>query len=76
MRSHTELLAEIAIRKAFDLPRIELTPAERARAFGDTSWAAKDNHDQYLAQRYTQGLVMSKADQARARKFLKQQERQ
>ena len=35
MRTHQQLLYEIEIRKALDLPRIELTEEERQRAFGD-----------------------------------------
>lgn len=74
MRSHSELLAEIALRAQFNLPRIELTQEEKARAFGDTSWSAKDSQEQFLADRYAQGLPMSKSDKTRARKFLKQQQ--
>ena len=35
MRTHQQLIEEIAFRKEHGLPRIELTPEERVRAFGD-----------------------------------------
>ena len=37
MRTHQELMAEIKLRSALGLPRIELTPEERIRAYGDPS---------------------------------------
>jgi hypothetical protein len=71
MRTHAELLSEIALRAMLGLPRIELTKDERERAFGDVQWNNKESHDAYLAVRLLHDLPMSKADKSRARKYLK-----
>jgi hypothetical protein len=71
MRSHQELLDEIALRKALGLPRIELTQEERSRAFGDPSLKRDDNYDGYLAERYKAGLALSVADRRRAKRYIK-----
>ena len=73
MRTHQEMMAEIELRKALGLPRIELTPQERARAFGDAEWPERDldSYDKMLAQRLTDGLPMSQADKRRARQFMR-----
>lgn len=73
MRTHQELLREIELRKALGLPRIELTPEERARAFGDPALAQRDpyEHDRYLVQRLKAGLPLSHHDKRRARRFMR-----
>jgi hypothetical protein len=73
MRTHQQLIDEIARRKALGLPRIELTPAERIAAFGDTQWAKRDPdaHDLMLVQRLNAGLPLSNEDKRRARRYLK-----
>lgn len=74
MRTHVELIAEIARRKALGLPRIELTPQERARAFGDSEWRRNaSDYDLVLAHRLQNNMPMSKQDRERARKFLRSQ---
>lgn len=72
MRTHQQLLDEIAVRRSLGLPRIELTAEERARAYGDTHWANHDDHRHVLAQRLRDGLPMSLSDKRRARQFLKE----
>jgi len=72
MRSHTELIREISIRKALGLPRIELTPEEKARAYGDPKPRDLSEHDRFLAARYRQGLPMSHQDRARAKRFIRE----
>ena len=74
MRTHQQLLAEIKMRKEQGLPRIELTPEERAEQFGDPTWADRDPHayEKGLVERMQQGLPMSIADKRRAKKYLKQ----
>lgn len=60
-------------RKALGLPRIDLTPEERARAFGDPALAQRDphEHDRALVERMQQGLPLSHHDRARARRFIR-----
>ena len=73
MRTHQEMLREIEVRKALGLPRIGLTPEERARAFGDPALAQRDpdEYDKRLVERLKAGLPMSLHDKRRARKFMK-----
>ena len=73
MRTIEELKSEIAMRKVLGLPRITLTPEERARAFGDPSLAQREPYayEKMLAQRLQDGLPMSIADKKTARKYLK-----
>lgn len=74
MRTHEELLAEIALRKALGLPRIELTLEEKARAFGDTAWAKRDPYarQKELVERMQQGLPLTIKDRRDARRYLKE----
>ena len=70
MRTHQELMAEIKLRSALGLPRIELTPEERIRAFGDPSLEDKSYDNRaYLLERLKQGLPMSIADKREARRY-------
>lgn len=72
-RSIQALLAEIALRKALGLPRIELTPEERLEAAGDLSlYGRSRDRGPYLAERLEQGLPLSHADRKEARRYLKQ----
>jgi hypothetical protein len=76
VRTIQELRAEIEIRKALGLPRIELTQEERIAAFGDPA-LARCNRDPYeyerhLVQRLKDGLPMSIHDKRRARRFMKE----
>lgn len=74
MRTHQQMLDEIAVRKALGLPRIELTPAERARAFGDPMLAERDpyEYERHLVQRLQAGLPMGHQDKRRARRFMRE----
>lgn len=73
MRTHQELLDEIALRKALGLPRIELTLEERSRAFGDRSFKRDDSYDRECADRLRAGLPLSLDSKRRARRYLKGQ---
>lgn len=71
MRSHQELLREIQVRKALGLPRIELTPQERSRAFGDPSLRDGQTFDEVLVERFKSGLPMSVEHTRRAKRLIK-----
>jgi len=73
MRTYTELKAEMKIRKELGLPRLELTPQEKARAFGDTEWASSNanNRMELMVQRFKQGLKLSKSDTKEVKQYLK-----
>lgn len=73
MRTHQQLMDEIEFRKALGLPRIQLTEAERARAFGDADWAGRDPfaRGKVLVERLQAGLPMSLADKKLAKQYLK-----
>lgn len=73
MRTHQQLIEEIAFRKEHGLARIELTLEERIRAFGDQSLAQKDPNarNKELVKRLQAGLPMSIADKKTAKKYLK-----
>lgn len=74
MRTIEQLKAEIEIRKQLGLPRIELTPEERARAFGDVDYSNRDRDDRLktMVVRYNNGLSLSKSDIKEVKKYLKQ----
>jgi hypothetical protein len=74
MRTHQELLREIEVRKALGLPRIELTPEERERAFGDPTLAQRDpdEFDKMLVERLKKGEYLSADWKRRARRFMKE----
>lgn len=74
MRTHQQLLDEIALRKALGLPRIELTREEREAAFGDPNWAKRDPdaYEKTLVQRLKDGLPMTADDKRRARRFIRE----
>jgi hypothetical protein len=74
LRTHEELVAEIKYRRENNLPRIELTPAEKARAFGDVSWSQTDRRMSRLntmLDRYKSGLPLSKSDIKEVKNYLK-----
>ena len=73
MRTHQQLIEEIAFRKEHGLPRIELTPEERVRAFGDEAFGKKNpnSYAEYLVERMLAGLPMSIADKKTAKQYLK-----
>jgi len=73
MRTHEQLIAEIQYRKENNLPRIELTAEERARAFGDAQWPNRDTTARIkeICLRYKTGLALSKSDIKEVKKFLK-----
>ena len=73
MRTHQQLIEEIAFRKERGLPRIELTQEERARAFGDEALINKDPdaRNKHLVERLLTGLPLSVADQKAAKQYLK-----
>ena len=73
MRTHEQLIAEIQYRKENNLPRIELTAEERARAFGDAQWPNRDitARIKEMCLRYKTGLALSKSDIKEVKKFLK-----
>jgi hypothetical protein len=74
MRTVEQLKAEIEIRKQLGLPRLELTPEERARAFGDVDYSNRDRDDRLktMVVRYNNGLSLSKSDIKEVKKYLKQ----
>jgi len=74
MRTHQQMLDEIEVRKALGLPRIELTPEERRRAFGDDQWADRDPDARVkqMVVRMQAGLPMSQADRREARRYLRE----
>jgi hypothetical protein len=73
MRTHQQLLDEIELRKVLGLPRVQLTEAERARAFGDQNWADRDAfaREKELVERLQAGLPMSHADKKLAKQYLR-----
>lgn len=74
MRTHEQMIAEIAYRKAHGLPRIELTAEERAMQFGDATLAQKNKdqlRDAHLVERLKAGLYLSNDDKKRARRYMK-----
>lgn len=73
MRTHQQLLEEIAFRKELGLPRIELTQEERVRAFGDVSLTQRDpdSRNKDLVKRLLAGLPMSAADKKAAKQYLR-----
>jgi hypothetical protein len=73
MRTIEQLREEIAIRKALDLPRIELTLEEKKRAFGDCSYDYRDNsvRIQLMIDRLSQGLKLSRNDLKELKSYLK-----
>ena len=71
MRTIQQLRAEIEVRKALGLPRIELTEQERVEAFGDTQERDQDANVKMLAERFKQGLPLSIHDKRQVRKFFK-----
>lgn len=74
MRTHQQLLDEIALRKALGLPRIELTPEERERAFGDPTLSQRDpdEFDKMLVERLKKGQYLCADWKRRARRYLKE----
>ena len=73
MRTYDELVKEMKMRRALGLPRIELTPEEKARAFGDTELSKRDPDARIklMVERYKQGLKLSKSDLKEVKQYLK-----
>jgi len=72
MRTVQQLRAEIDVRNALGLPRIELTEEERVEAFGDTQKRDQNANVKMLVARFKQGLPLSVHDKRMARKFIKE----
>ena len=72
MRTIQQLRAEIEVRKALGLPRIELTEQERVEAFGDTQERDQNANVKMLVERFKQGLPLSVHDKRMARKYIKE----
>ena len=72
MRTIQQLRAEIEVRKALGLPRIELTEQERVEAFGDTQERDQNANVKMLVERFKQGLPLSVHDKRMVRKFIKE----
>ena len=73
MRTYDELKAEMELRKILGLPRIQLTPEEKARAFGDVEWSKRNPNARIetMCQRYQDGLPLSKSDIKEVKRFLR-----
>jgi hypothetical protein len=71
MRTIQQLRAEIEMRKALGMPRIELTEEERVESFGDTQERDQDANVKMLVERFKQGLPLSVDDKRRVRKFMR-----
>jgi hypothetical protein len=71
MRTIQQMRAEIEVRKALGMPRIELTEEERVEAFGDTQERDQDANVKMLVERFKQGLPLSVDDKRRVRKFMR-----
>jgi hypothetical protein len=72
VRTIQQLRAEIEVRKALGLPRIELTEQERVEAFGDTQERDQNANVKMLVERFKQGLPLSVHDKRMVRKFIKE----
>lgn len=74
MRTHQQLIDEIALRKALGLPRIQLTPEEREAAFGDPTLAQRDpdEFDKMLVQRLKNGEYLCADWKRRARRYMRE----
>jgi hypothetical protein len=72
VRTIQQLRAEIEVRKALGLPRIELTEEERVEAFGDTQERDQNANVKMLVERFKQGLPLSVHDKRMARKYIKE----
>jgi hypothetical protein len=73
MRTYDQILAEMQIRKALGMPRIELSPAEKARAFGDAEYRQLPGRAESLIERLKAGLPLSISDRREAKRLLKQE---
>jgi hypothetical protein len=72
VRTIQQLRAEIEVRKALGLPRIELTEQERVEAFGDTQERDQNANVKMLVERFKQGLPLSVHDKRMVRKYIKE----
>jgi hypothetical protein len=72
VRTIQQLRAEIEVRKALGLPRIELTEQERVEAFGDTQERDQNANVKMLVERFKKGLPLSVHDKRMARKYIKE----
>jgi hypothetical protein len=73
MRTYDELLADLKLSKELGVP-FELTPEEKARAFGDVEYSMRDTTARIkeMCIRYTTGLALSKSDIKEVKKYLKE----
>jgi hypothetical protein len=73
MRTYEELVAEMKMRKELGLPRLVLTPEEKARAFGDVEWSKRDPNSRIetMVDRFKKGLKLSKSDIKEVKRYLK-----
>jgi len=73
MRTYEDLIKEMKLRKALGLPRITLTPEEKARAFGDTEWPKRNPNAriELMVQRFKDGLKLSRSDLKEVKQYLK-----
>lgn len=61
------------LRKILGLPRIQLTPEEKARAFGDVELSKRNPNARIeeMCKRYQDGLALSKSDVKEVKKYLR-----
>ena len=73
MRTYDELLADLKLSKELGVP-FELTPEEKARAFGDVEYSMRDTTARIkeMCLRYKTGLALSKSDIKEVKKYLKE----
>lgn len=73
MRTYDELLADLKLSKELGVP-FELTPEEKAKAFGDVEYSMRDTTERIkeMCRRYKAGSALSKSDIKEVKKFLKE----
>ena len=73
MRTYDQLLEELKLCKQLGT-RLELTPEEKARAFGDVEYSMRDTTARIkgMCLRYKAGLALSKSDIKEVKKYLKE----
>ena len=72
MRNYDQLLADLKLSKELGLP-FELTPKEKAKAFGDVEYSMRDTTARIteMCKRYKEGLALSKSDIKEVKKHLR-----
>ena len=73
MRNYVQLLADLKASKELGVP-FELTPEEKAKAFGDVEYSMRDTTARIteMCKRYKEGLALSKSDIKEVKKYLKE----